>query len=116
MNGEWQMTICWDDFEKVDMRAGTIIEAQDFPEARKPAYQLRIDLGELGIKNSSAQITGLYDKEQLIGKRVICVTNFPPKKIAGFTSEVLIMGFYNEKGEVVLATLDQHAPNGARLV
>lgn len=110
------MTITWDDFEKVDLRAGTIVEAREFPEARKPAYQLVIDLGPLGLKNSSAQIAALYTKEELVGKRVICVVNFPTKKIAGFTSEVLTTGFYNEDGNVALATLDQDAPNGARLL
>jgi tRNA-binding protein len=109
-------TITWDDFEKVDLRAGTIVAVEDFPKARKPAYKLQIDLGPLGIKNSSAQITNLYTKEELIGKRVICVTNFPPRNIGGFMSEVLTTGFYNDEGHVVLATLDQEAPNGAKLL
>lgn len=108
-------TISWQDFEKVELRAGTILEAEDFPQARRPAYKLTIDLGEIGIKKSSAQITHLYTKEELIGKQVICVTNFPPKQIANFFSEVLTCGFYLSSGEVVLAVPDKVTPNGSTL-
>lgn len=108
--------INWQDFEKVDIRAGTILEAEDFPEAKKPAYKLKIDLGVLGIKKSSAQITDLYKKEDLVGKQVLCVTNFPPRQIANFMSEVLTTGFYlKEKGPVVIATTTQKVPNGTKM-
>ncbi len=109
-------TITWQDFEKVELRAGTIIEINDFPKARKPAYKLLIDFGiEIGIKRSSAQITKLYTKEQLLGKQVICVTNFPPRQIADFMSEVLTTGFILEDGEVVLSEPQQKVPNGSLL-
>lgn len=110
------MPVSWEDFEKLMIVAGTIVEAAPFPEAKKPAYQLKVDLGPLGIKASSAQVTQHYTPEALIGKRVICVANFPPKKIAGFTSEVLITGFYDAGQHVVLATIDGEVPNGTRLV
>lgn len=109
-------TITWQDFEKVELRAGTIIEVNDFPKARKPAYKLLIDFGtEIGIKRSSAQITKLYTKEQLLNKQVICVTNFPPRQIADFMSEVLTTGFILDDGEVVLSEPQQKVPNGSLL-
>jgi tRNA-binding protein len=108
-------TITWGDFERVELRVGTIISAEDFPEAKKPAYKIQIDFGELGIKRSSVQITALYAKEELMGKQVVCVTNFPIKKIGPFESEVLTTGFYRENGDVVLAVPDKEVGNGAKL-
>ena len=109
-------TITWQDFENVDLRAGTIVQVDDFPKARKPAFKLKIDLGpEIGIKNSSAQITKRYTKEQLLGKQVLCVTNFPIKQIADFKSEVLTTGFILPDGEVILSSPDFEVPNGTRL-
>ncbi|MGX2947904.1 tRNA-binding protein [Frederiksenia canicola] len=105
----------FDDFLKLDIRVGTIIGAKVFEKARKPAYQLQVDLGdELGIKNSSAQITERYTPEELIGKQVLAVVNFPPMKIADFSSEILVMGTYSEGG-VILITPDQTAQNGDKL-
>ena len=109
-------TITWQDFEKVELRAGTIIEVNDFPKARKAAFKLMIDFGtEIGIKRSSAQITKRYTKEELLGKQVICVTNFPARQIADFMSEVLTTGFILENGEVVLSEPQQKVPNGSLL-
>ena len=108
--------INWNDFKKVEIRVGTIIEVNDFPEAIKPAYQLKIDLGsKIGIKQSSAQITDLYSKEDLLGKQVLAVVNLSPKKIGPFISECLVTGFYKNGTSVVLATSDKKIPNGSRL-
>ncbi|MBS9523547.1 tRNA-binding protein [Litoribacter ruber] len=108
-------TIDFIDFQKVEIRIGTIIEALDFPEAKKPAYKLKIDLGPLGIKKSSAQITDLYEKDDLIGRQVICICNFKPRQIANFMSEVLVTGFSDEGGAIILASSDQPVPNGSKL-
>jgi tRNA-binding protein len=109
-------TINWSDFEKVELRVGTIIGVQDFPEARKPAYKLVVDFGEeIGVKKSSAQITDLYTKENLLGKQVLAVVNFPPKQVGPFISECLVTGIHREDGAVVLVSPDGKVPNGARL-
>ncbi len=108
--------ISWDDFEKIDIRAGTIVRAEAFPEARKPAFKLWVDLGdELGVKTSSAQVTNHYDLAALAGKSVVCVVNFPPKRIAGFVSEVLVTGFSDAANHVVLCIPDKPVPNGSKL-
>lgn len=107
--------ISWEDFEKVDVRTGTILEVNDFAGARKPAYQLTIDFGELGIKRSSAQITVLYTKEEIVGKQVIAVVNFPEKQIAGFFSECLVLGVYNENNDVVLLQPTLPVKNGSKI-
>ena len=108
--------ITWDEFKKVEIRIGTIIEVNNFPEAIKAAYQIKVDLGyKIGIKNSSAQITNLYSKDELINKQVIVVVNFAPKKIGPFTSECLITGFYRTDNEVILAIPDKSIPNGTLL-
>ena len=107
--------VTWSEFEKVELRVGTIIEVQDFPEARKPAYKLHIDFGELGVKKSSAQITKHYTREDLLGKQVVCVINFPPKQIGPFISECLTTGFADEHGDVVLTQPERHVPNGSKI-
>jgi tRNA-binding protein len=108
--------ITFDDFLKVEIHAGTILEAIDFPKAKKPAYQLTIDFGEsLGIKKSSAQITTLYEKEVLIGQQVLAVTNFPPRQIANFFSEVLVLGTIADNGVVTLIQPERKVENGTRL-
>ena len=109
--------ISWQDFVKVELRVGTIIEADDFPEARKPAYKLLVDFGpDIGIKKSSAQITHHYTKKQLIGKQVLGVVNFPEKQIGPFMSQCLVTGFYDESGNVVLAVPDKKIENGKKLL
>ncbi|HNE30306.1 MAG TPA: tRNA-binding protein [Saprospiraceae bacterium] len=108
--------ISFDDFWKVELRTGTILEVREFPQARKPAYQLRIDFGpETGIKQSSAQITHLYSPAELVGRQVIAVCNFPKKQIANFFSEVLVLGFEQSDGSVVLLQPDRNVPNGSRV-
>lgn len=108
--------IAFDDFMKVDIRAGTVIAAEEFPEARKPAYKLRIDFGDaLGVKKSSAQITVHYTPDDLVGRQVMAVVNFPPRQIGPFMSEVLTLGYEDDNGAIVLAGLDHPVPNGARL-
>ncbi|MFI5156353.1 MAG: tRNA-binding protein [Chitinophagales bacterium] len=107
--------ISWQDFQKIDLRVGTIREVKDFPKAKKPAYQLLIDFGQLGIKKSSAQITALYRKEEMLGKQVIAIVNFPPKQIADFFSECLVLGVYTDKNEVVLLQPDRTVTNGWKI-
>jgi tRNA-binding protein len=109
------MTITWDDFEKIDIRVGTITEVTDFPKAKKPAWQITIDFGELGLKRSSAQIATMYSKEELVGKQVIAVVNFPPKQIANFFSECLVLGVYTDKKEVVLLQPERKVENGWKI-
>ena len=108
--------IQWSDFEQVELRAGTIVSAEAFPEARVPAYKLLVDFGpDIGHKKSSAQITDLYTAEELVGKQVIAVVNFPPKQIGPFLSECLVTGFHRDDNSVVLASVDSEVPNGAKL-
>ena len=109
-------SITWDDFAKVEIRVGTVIAVEDFPKARIPAYKLTVDFGaEIGVKKSSAQITNIYSKDDLLGKQVVGVVNFPPKQIGPFMSECLITGFRRDDGAVVLAAPDQKVDNGAKL-
>lgn len=106
----------WQDFEKVEMRVGTVLEVADFPQARKPAYQLTIDFGmDIGIRKSSAQITTLYTKETLVGKQIIAVVNFPKKQIGNFMSECLVLGSVGTDSDIVLLTTDLKAANGLRI-
>ena len=109
-------TIDWSDFEKVELRVGTIVEVEDFPEARKPAYKLKVDFGpDIGLRKSSAQITDIYQAEDLVGRQVMAVVNFPAKQIGPIQSQCLVTGFYRDDGAVVLAVPDQAVPNGAKL-
>lgn len=107
--------ISWSDFEKVDIRVGTITEALERPDARKPAYKVTVDLGpEIGSRKTSAQITDNYTCDQLIGRQVVCVVNFPPKQIGNFMSEVLLTGFSDDKGGIVLTSVERPVPNGSK--
>jgi tRNA-binding protein len=115
-DGRTMEKISWQDFEKVELRVGTVVEVADFPEARKPAYKVKVDFGpEIGIKQSSAQITRLYAKEELLGRQVVGVVNFPVKQIGPMRSEFLLTGFYREDGAVVIAVPERPVPNGAKL-
>jgi len=108
--------ISWSEFEKIDIRCGTIIDIKDFPKAKKPSYQFQIDFGEeLGIKRSSAQVTQHYKKEELLNRQIIAVVNFPPKQIAGFFSECLILGVYDENNHVILVQPERTVKNGQRI-
>jgi tRNA-binding protein len=109
-------TITWHDFEKVELRAGTIIEVADFPQARKPAFKVKVDFGPMGTKWTSAQITKHYTKEQLTGMQVLGVINFPAKQIANFLSEFLLTGVADDNGDIVLAIIDKPVPNGSKLI
>lgn len=108
--------ISWGDFEKVELRVGTIIEAFEYPEARKPAYKVKVDFGEMGIKMSSAQITKHYSLQDLVGRQIIGVVNFPKKQIGKFMSEFLVTGFADENGDIVLSTVERKVPNGSKLI
>ncbi len=108
--------IDWKDFERVELRAGTVVSAEAFPEARVPAYKLLVDFGpDIGHRKSSAQITDLYRADELVGRQVVAVVNFPPKQIGPFMSECLVTGFHRDDGKVVLASVDSEVPNGAKL-
>ena len=109
------MSLSWAEFERVDMRVGVVVDAQPFPEARRPAYKLWVDFGDLGVKRSSAQITRHYTPADLVGRRVVAVVNFPPKQIGPFVSEVLVLGACDERGEVVLLRPDAEVPLGAKI-
>ena len=108
--------ISWTDFEKVEVRTGTILEVFDYPEARKPAYKVKVDFGEFGIKMSSAQITKHYTKEELVGRQIVGVINFPKKQIGKLMSEFLVTGFADENGDIVLAAVAAQVPNGRKLM
>lgn len=108
--------ITWDDFEKVELRVGTIIEALEFPEARRPAFKLKVDFGAFGIKTSSAQITKHYSLDKLPGKQIVGVINFPKKQIGKFMSEFLVTGFADENGDIVLTTVQSNVPNGSKMI
>jgi tRNA-binding protein len=108
--------ITWKHFEQTDIRVGTVVEVSDFPEARKPAYKIVVDLGPLGLKKSSAQVTKLYTKEELTGRQVLCVTNLGKKQIGSYMSEVLITGFEDENNNIVLAQPASKVPNGSKLI
>jgi tRNA-binding protein len=110
------MQITYDDFAKVDIRAGKIIKVEDFPKARKPAYKLWIDFGELGVKKASAQITKLYRRDDLLGRLILAVTNFPPRQIGDFMSEVLVLGVVLDDDKVVLVQPDSEVPPGKRIL
>jgi len=108
--------ITWNDFEKVELRVATVVQVDDFPQARKPAYILHVDFGpEIGVRKSSVQITQIYAKDELLGRQVVGVVNFPPKQIGPMRSECLVTGFYREDGNVVLAIPEREVPNGAKL-
>lgn len=107
--------LTWSDFEKVDIRTGTVVAAEAFPQARKPAYKLTIDFGELGTKRTSAQLTKLYQTDELVGKQVVAVVNFPPKQIAHFISECLVLGAVADDGTVTLLQTERPTPNGLRI-
>jgi len=107
--------ISWPDFEKVELRVGTILEVQDFPKAKKPAYKLKIDFGEFGVRWSSAQITAHYTKESLVGRQIVAVVNFPEKQIADFMSQCLVTGFADANGDIVLTAVDKPVPNGTKI-
>jgi tRNA-binding protein len=110
------MTITWNDFEKIDIRLGTITEVADFPKARKPAYKLLVDFGaELGLKRSSAQVTAHYSREDLLNRQVIAVVNFPPKQIADFVSECLVLGIYDANNDVILLQPERAGRNGQKI-
>lgn len=109
--------ISWNEFEQIELRVGTITEVYAFPEARKPTYKLMVDFGKkIGVRKSSAQITHHYSKDELIGKQVVGVVNFPPKQIGPFVSECLVTGFYDDEGHVVLAVPEKRVQNGAKLL
>ena len=108
--------ISWSDFERVELRVGTVMEVLDFPEARKPAYKIKVDFGEFGIRMSSAQVTVHYTKYQLLGRQIVGVVNFPKKQIGKFMSEFLVTGFADEDGAIVLTTVERKVPDGSKLI